>query len=73
MKVRATYVFDFEPDTSSLDDNVDKKAEAEVLARIELTDMLNRGSIVASDFTYEVTDDNDDHAIGDGYYITSIS
>lgn len=63
MKVRATYVFEFEPDTSDMDAFVDKKCIAEDLTRMEIQEELNNDNISADDFTYEVIDDNDDHRI----------
>ena len=66
MKVKATYVFDFEPDTSDLNPAfVDIKGLAEDLAKNELATMLKYGEITTDDFEFEVTDDHDDHKLPD--------
>lgn len=61
MKVKATYTFEFEPDTSDIINN--KKDIAEDLTRYELDDMLSRRQITSEDFDFEVIDDHNDHNI----------
>lgn len=61
MKVKATYVFEFEPDTSDISSH--KKEIAEDLARYELDDMLKNHQITSEDFAFEVIDDGNDHKI----------
>lgn len=66
MKVKATYVFDFEPDTSDLNPEfVDIKGIAQAMAENELKYMLENNEITTDDFDFEVTDDHDDHKLPD--------
>lgn len=66
MRVKATYVFDFEPDTSDLNPEfVDIKGLAEDLAKNELESMLKYNEITTEDFDFEVIDDHDDHRLPD--------
>lgn len=65
MVVTATFTFNFEPDTSDIDEVIsDKKAFAIDLAEREIDYMLKNKEIDYDDFVYEVKDDNDDHKIG---------
>lgn len=64
MVVTATFTFNFEPDTSDIDEVIsDKKAFAIDLAEREIDYMLKNKEIDYDDFVYEVKDDNDDHKI----------
>ena len=65
MVVTATFTFNFEPDTSDIDEVIsDKKAFAIDLTQREIDYMLKNKQIDYDDFVYEVKDDNDDHKIG---------
>lgn len=65
MVVTATFTFNFEPDTSDIDEVIfDKKAFAIDLTQREIDYMLKNKEIDYDDFAYEVKDDNDDHKIG---------
>lgn len=65
MVVTATFTFNFEPDTSDIDEVIsDKKAFAIDLTQREIDYMLKNRQIDYDDFVYEVEDDNDDHKIG---------
>lgn len=65
MVVTATFTFNFEPDTSDIDEAIsDKKAFAIDLTQREIDYMLKNKQIDYDDFVYEVKDDNDDHKIG---------
>lgn len=65
MLVTATFTFNFEPDTSDIDEVIsDKKAFAIDLTQREIDYMLKNKQIDYDDFVYEVKDDNDDHKIG---------
>ena len=67
MLVKATYEFNFEPDTSDIDECIsDKKAFAIDLTQREIDYMLKNKQIDYDDFVYEVKDDNDDHKIEEG-------
>lgn len=61
MKVKATYIFEFEPDTSAVKEN--KELFSKEVTKGELTYMLNQRQITADDFDYEVIDDHNDHDI----------
>lgn len=64
MVVTATFTFNFEPDTSDIDEVIsDKKAFAIDLTQREIDYMLKNKQIDYDDFVYEVKDDNDDHKI----------
>lgn len=66
MKVKATYVFDFEPDTSDLNPEfVDIKGVALEMATNELKTILQNDEITIHDFAFEVIDDHDDHNLTD--------
>lgn len=64
MLVKATFIYEFEPDTSELTELVDKKVIAEDITRMTLQNELDNNEIFADDFEYEVIDDNNDHKIG---------
>lgn len=64
MLVKAVYKFEFEPDTSDIDDRfVDKKGISEEWAKEELKDMLKKGKITVEDFDFTVIDDGNDHPL----------
>lgn len=64
MLVKAVYEFEFEPDTSDIDDRfVDKKGISEEWAKEELQDMLKKGEITVEDFDFTVIDDGNDHPL----------
>lgn len=64
MLVKATYTFEFEPDTSDIDEKfVDKKGIARDLTEREIDYELKHNLISANAFNYEVIDDGDDHPL----------
>lgn len=64
MLVKAEYVFEFEPDTSDIDERyVDKAGISEEWAREELKSMLDKNEITTDDFDFTVIDDGDDHPL----------
>lgn len=66
MLVKAVYEFNFEPDTSDIDERfVDKKGISEEWAKEELKYMLNNGKITVEDFDFTVIDDGNDHSLTD--------
>lgn len=66
MLVKAVYEFNFEPDTSDIDERfVDKKGISEEWAKEELKYMLNNGKITVEDFDFTVMDDGNDHPLPD--------
>lgn len=66
MLVKAVYEFEFEPDTSDIDEKfVDKKGISEEWAKEELKYMLDNGEVTVEDFNFTVIDDGNDHPLGE--------